>query len=87
MDKVVSGVESLDLKKYLDKVGVDTIKSEQIRMDVESFFTERVGYLSKGSLRHEMYSLKMLVKFLSDKAADEDLANSSEEDERRACEK
>lgn len=87
MDKVVSGVESLDLKKYLDKAGVDTIKSEQIRMDVESFFTERTGYLSNGSLRHEMYSLKMLVKFLSEKSADEDLAKSSEEDECRACEK
>ena len=87
MDKVVSGVESLDLKKYLDKARADTIKSEQIRMDVKSFFTERTGYLSKGSLRHEMYSLKMLVKFLSEKSADEDLANSSEEDECRACEK
>ena len=41
MDKMVSSVESLDLKKYLDKAGVDTIKSEQIRMDVKSFFTER----------------------------------------------
>lgn len=87
MDKMVSSVESLDLKKYLDKAGVDTIKSEQIRMDVKSFFTERTGYLSKGSLRHEMYGLKMLVKFLSEKSADEDLANASEEDECRACEK
>ena len=87
MDKMVSSVESLDLKKYLDKAGVDTIKSEQIRMDVKSFFTERTGYLSKGSLRHEMYGLKMLVKFLHEKPADEDLANSSEEDECRACEK
>ena len=87
MDKMVSGVGPLDLKKYLDKAGVDTIKSEQIGTDVESFFAERIGYLSKGSLRHEVYSLKMLVKFLSEKSADEDLANSSEEDECRACEK
>lgn len=87
MDKMVSGVGPLDLKKYLDKAGVDTIKSEQIRTDVESFFAERIGYLSKGGLRHEMYSLKMLVKFLSEKSADEDLANSSEEDECRECEK
>ena len=87
MDKMVSSVESLDLKKYLDKAGVDTIKSEQIRMDVKSFFTESTGYLSKGSLRHEMYGLKMRVKFLSEKSADEDLANASEEDECRACEK
>ena len=79
MDKMVSGVGPLDLKKYLDKAGVDTIKSEQIGTDVESFFAERIGYLSKGSLRHEVYSLKMLVKFLSEKSADEDLANSSEE--------
>lgn len=34
-----------------------------------------------------MYGLKMLVKFLSEKSADEDLANASEEDECRACEK
>lgn len=87
MDKMVSSVESLDLKKYLDKAGVDTIKSEQIRTDVESFFAERIGYLSKGGLRHEMYGLKMLVKFLSEKSADEDLANASEEDECRECEK
>lgn len=87
MNKAVSGVESFELKKCLDKARVDTIKSEQIRMDVESFFAERVGYLSKGSLRHEVYSLKMLVKFLHEKAADENLAKSSEEDECRACEK
>lgn len=87
MDKMISGVGPLDLKRYLDKAGVDTIKSEQIRTDVESFFAERIGYLSNGSLRHEMYSLKMLVKFLHEKPADEDLANSSEEDECRECEK
>ena len=87
MDEMVKNVEPVDPKKYLDKARVDAIKSEQIRMDVKSFFTERVGFLSKGSLRHEVYSLKMLVRFLSEKSADEDLATSSEEDECRACEK
>ena len=76
--------EESDLKRYLDKIRVDTIKSESIKMNVVSFLTERLEHLSEGSVKSEVYNVKILVRFLSEKTVDEDLADASEEDECRA---